>query len=215
MTRYLKIAESAMFDRADRLLPLRAMNPLKLTVRNLTDYTLGNVELIMKFCGHGQLQLVDSEPPDLVLTELPEAPRPLGSPTVNARLAPSARNALAAANTAISQVQRSNRYGSRTSFTGARIAHQSELITTELLDDGGFELGFPTFDLRAGQTYDLPAFALDIFEPHGTVCRLSWRATSRSRPGVSNGVILVETVESMFDLNRLSATLEVLPDQRF
>ncbi|MFV2114198.1 hypothetical protein ACFHW0_17905 [Micromonospora sp. LOL_025] len=199
--RYLKVAESAIADRADRLLPRRRLTPVQLTVRNLTDHTLDDVELTMVFHGQAQLQRVDPDSPVPELTKLPEPPAPLGKPRTIVHLPAAEQSAMALAKLASVLPKDS----AISLVTVPQLWRKAPDLVTARSTPGGLEIRFLPFDLRAEQSRELPGVLLDVFEPEGSTCELSWSATSNSQPGAAKGTLAVKLMRSTFDFGQLTA----------
>jgi hypothetical protein len=199
--RYLKVAASAIADRADRLLPLRRLSPMQLTARSLTDSTLNAIQLTMVFPGQAQLQLVDPDSSEPDLTALPEPPEPFGTPRTTMRPGPAFANA-ALLNAHLRAQARSS---SRETIAVPRLLSTGPAEVTATLAEDGVEIRFPPFDLRSEETYSLPPLFLDFLEAEGTSHQVRWKATSNNQPGTSSGSLQVNLTRSPFDLNRLAS----------
>ena len=203
VTRYLKVASSAIADRADRLLPRRRLTPIQLTARNLTDSTLAAVRLTMLFPGQAQLQLIDPDLPGPDFAALPVPPEPFGTPRTTTLSGLGAANAALLAARFQAQAAMMPPVRPMASFGPPRTRPaRVEAIRVE----DGVEIRFPPFELRSEETYRLPPILLDIFEAEGTSRQLSWTATSNNQPGTSSGTVQVNLTASPFGLDRLTST---------
>ncbi|WP_141722542.1 hypothetical protein [Micromonospora aurantiaca (nom. illeg.)] len=206
--RYLGQLESAVYDRTDRLLGLRKIAPLSVSVRNDDGALIQGAQVTIRLHAHGQQQLIQADLDEDLLTEIPIPPSPPGG------VAASPLHKRAAAWTP----------GERTAphpdpfdraadsvHRGLRNVVEPALIIATPKDERLIELVYPEVDLRPGQILLLPDVALDLLEPVNEWCEATWTVTARNHPGIVTGRFELFTVADPYALARTWPAANVSP----
>jgi hypothetical protein len=209
--RYLTQLESAVYDRTDRLLGLRKIAPLSVSVRSDDDVLIQGVQVTIQLHAHGQQQLIQADLDEGLLTEIPIPPSPPGDVAASplhkrtAAWIPGERTAPLAdpLDRATDSVHR-----------GLRNVVQPPFIIATPKDERLIELIYPEFNLRPGENLRLPDVTLDLLEPVNEWCEAIWTVTSRSHPGIVSGRFELFTVADPYALARTWPAANVSPDRR-
>jgi hypothetical protein len=200
---YRRQLESAIYDRTDRLLPLRRITPFRVSVHNLGDHTLQGVQLTIELHAHGQQQLIQADLDEALLTELPFRPTPPGQQQTSTpeqqRREAHLRSRRLQRQVELSELAWQSPHSADHGLQN--IVRPAAIIATQR-GDRLIELVYPQFTLRAQHIFQLPNVALDLFESLDTKCEVLWSATAINQPGVLRGQFQLITVAQPYALAR-------------
>jgi len=185
---YLSQLESAVYDRTDKLLGLRQIAPLQVSVRNLGELLVQGARVTIQLYAHGQRQLLRGDLDEALLTELPIPPAPAGKSRVETAeeqgAALHARERRARRRIELSEQLRLSPHSLH---HGLRNVVEPDATIKSTEGDRCIELVYPEFDLRPGQVLQLPDVALDLLEAVDATCEATWTVTARNHGGVLTG----------------------------
>ncbi|WP_345542172.1 hypothetical protein, partial [Phytohabitans rumicis] len=200
---YLSQLESAVYDRTDKLLGLRKIAPLQVSVRNLGELLVQGARVTIQLYAYGQRQLLRADLDEALLTEIPIPPAPAGKARVETadeqRAALRARERRARRRIELSE---QIRLSPHSFHHGLRNVVEPDTAITSTEGGHCIELVYPEFDLRPGQVLQLPDVALDLLEPVDATCEATWTVTARNRGGVLTGRFELFTVADPYALAR-------------
>ncbi|MCW6003768.1 hypothetical protein K1W54_04125 [Micromonospora sp. CPCC 205371] len=209
---YLSLLESAVYDRTDKLLGLRKIAPLQVSVRNLGELLVQGARVTIRLHAHGQRQLLRADLDEALLTEIPIPPTPPGKEQIETAEEQSAA-LRARARQAQRQIELSEqiRLSPHPLHHGLRNVVEPDTAITSTEDERLIELVYPEFDLRPGQVLQLPDVALDLLEPVDATCEATWTVTARNHGGVLTGRFELFTVADPYALARTWPAESIAP----